>query len=126
MKLISTLPVALLLVACAADPAPEVVQQATTAPAHAETHEAAVEAPADEPAGPDVSAFAAQLSAADLADGAEDHVVSKCAGCALGMDGDPAHASTAGEYELHLCSESCKANFDADPAAVLGRLPAGS
>jgi len=64
-----------------------------------------------------------KLAAADLADGAADKVVAKCAACRLGMDGSPEHASTHAGYELHFCSEDCKTQFDHDPAKVIGRLP---
>jgi hypothetical protein len=62
------------------------------------------------------------LKAADAHDGAVDHVVGDCGGCMLGMPGDPAHAVTHEGYELHFCSESCKASFEADPAAGVSRL----
>jgi hypothetical protein len=65
----------------------------------------------------------AKLAAADKADGAEDHVVSKCTGCLLGMSGDRAHAVTFGEYTLHLCSEGCKQAVGADPAKAVAALP---
>lgn len=55
------------------------------------------------------------LSKADLVDGTEDKVVSKCLTCSLGMAGNAEHASKFGPYELHLCSKSCKKSFDADP-----------
>ena len=45
----------------------------------------------------------------------------QCAGCALGMDGNPLHAVTHGDYELHFCSETCAAGFSRTEA-VLGRL----
>lgn len=54
------------------------------------------------------------LVKADALDGTTDKVVSKCAGCGLTMDGDPAHASKVGEYTLHLCSAECKADFEKD------------
>ena len=72
----------------------------------------------------DASSYEAQLAAADAVDGTVDHVVTQCAGCGLGMSGDPSHAAQIGDYELHLCSSSCQENFVADPAVVLGRLPA--
>ena len=65
---------------------------------------------------------AAVLAKADLADGTEDKVVSKCARCALGMAGDPQRASTHEGYELHFCSDSCKTGFEEDPDATLSRL----
>lgn len=65
---------------------------------------------------------AAILAAADAHDGTVDHVVGECGGCMLGMPGDPAHAVEHAGYELHFCSESCKASFEADPAAGVSRL----
>jgi YHS domain-containing protein len=64
----------------------------------------------------------ARLAAADLADGAEDHVVSKCAVCNLSMDGKPEFSSTYSGYSFHLCSAHCKETFDHDPAKVLERV----
>jgi hypothetical protein len=71
----------------------------------------------------DASAYDSHLAAADASDGTVDHVVTQCAGCGLGMSGDPAHSARVGDYEMHLCSDSCQANFVSDPALVLGRLP---
>lgn len=70
----------------------------------------------------DPATSAAVLAAADAHDGTTDHVVSECSGCSLGMAGDPAHSATHEGYTLHFCSDSCKAGFEADPAAALGRL----
>ena len=38
------------------------------------------------------------LVKADALDGKTDKIVSKCAGCGLTMDGDPAHAAKVGEF----------------------------
>lgn len=54
------------------------------------------------------------LVKADALDGTTDKIVSKCAGCGLSMDGDPAHAAKVGEFTLHLCSVECKADFEKD------------
>lgn len=62
------------------------------------------------------------LAAADAHDGAADHVVHECAGCALGMPGAPEHVVKHAGYELHFCSESCKRGFEADPAGGLAKL----
>lgn len=45
----------------------------------------------------------AQLAKADAKDGKVDKVVSKCAGCALGMDGKAEHAAHLGEYTVLFC-----------------------
>jgi YHS domain-containing protein len=66
---------------------------------------------------------ASRLAAADLADGTQDKVVAKCAGCGLAMDGDPRYASAYAGYQLHFCSPECKQRFDAGPDKVLAKLP---
>lgn len=66
--------------------------------------------------GPELEAI---LARADLADGTEDHVVSKCPGCSLAMEGKAEHASEVGEYALHFCSDSCRDRFEANPTEVL-------
>lgn len=63
-----------------------------------------------------------RLVAADTADGKVDHVVSKCIGCSLHMDGLPAHASVVGEYTVEFCSKSCQAGFAKDPAKATAFL----
>ncbi|MFT4623470.1 MAG: hypothetical protein ACI8PZ_002126 [Myxococcota bacterium] len=70
-------------------------------------------------AGADVATV---LAKADAHDGESDQVVHECAGCALGMTGDPAHATKHAGFELHFCSEGCQSRFVADPAAGLARL----
>ena len=65
----------------------------------------------------------AKLAAADLADGTADKIVSKCAACRLGMDGDAANTSQHAGYELHFCAEECKHRFDADPNKIIAKLP---
>ena len=74
---------------------PEVVEEAS--PAH------------------DPKKVAEALKMADLADGTEDKVARKCAGCALSMDGDPAHALDVNGTTLHLCASMCKEYFSKDP-----------
>jgi len=67
----------------------------------------------------------AALAKADLVDGTEDKVVSRCLTCGFGMEGDPAHASELEGYTLHLCSEHCQQRFDADKekALLAARVP---
>jgi len=55
-------------------------------------------------------ALQAKLSGADLMDGTEDKVVSRCTGCGLAMDGSDEYSVAVGDYELHFCSESCRDN----------------
>ena len=62
------------------------------------------------------------LKTADAADGVEDKVATKCSGCALGMDGDPAHTLEVEDYSLHLCSSMCKEYFSKDVSGNLQKL----
>ncbi len=63
----------------------------------------------------DPKAVEARLAQADAVDGKVDKVVSKCAGCALGMDGKKEHSFTTSGYVLQFCSEGCKSEFEKDP-----------
>jgi hypothetical protein len=65
---------------------------------------------------------AAALAKADLADGTEDKVIQKCAGCSLAMDGDAAHSIDHEGYSLHMCSIECKTNVEADLDGTLAKL----
>ena len=65
---------------------------------------------------------AAKLADADLFDGTEDRVISRCPGCALAMDGSADYALSVEGYELHFCSESCRHGFEDDLMANIGRL----
>ncbi len=58
------------------------------------------------------AAVEAKLAEADEFDGKTDKVVSKCASCALGMDGKSEHALEVSGYKLHFCSENCKTGFE--------------
>jgi hypothetical protein len=96
----------------ATEAAPEAAAPADTAPAES--------TPAlDE-------ATLAGLAAADALDGAADHVVAKCAGCALRMDGKAEHSLAVGDYTLHLCSSPCQDHFAADLAGGLAGLVAAA
>lgn len=64
----------------------------------------------------------AALTKADLADGVEDKVAHKCAGCALAMDGDPAHVIEVDGYRLNMCAGECKTHFEEDLDGNLGQL----
>ena len=68
---------------------------------------------------PDPQAVADKLAKADAADGAVDKVVSKCAGCGLAMNGKKEITATTAGYTLHFCSESCKRQFEKDPARAV-------
>lgn len=67
----------------------------------------------------DDPAVEAILAKADLVDGKADHIVSKCAGCQLGMDGDRAHAMKTNGYKLLFCSADCKDAFTKDTDASI-------
>ena len=58
--------------------------------------------------------LAEALKIADAADGIEDKVAVKCAGCALSMDGSPDHSILVDGVTLNLCSSMCKKHFSAD------------
>ena len=73
------------------------------------------------PEGPN-PALVEVLKMADAADGVEDKVATKCAGCALGMDGDAAHTVAIDGYTLNLCSATCKSHFAADVEGNLKKL----
>ena len=64
----------------------------------------------------------AALAAADLADGTADHVIKKCAVCALAMDGSEAHVVQLADYTAHACSAHCAHTLSTEPQAVLGKI----
>ena len=64
-------------------------------------------------------AVEAKLADADKFDGTSDKVVSKCASCALGMDGKSEHALEVSGYTLHFCSEDCKTGFEKDTTKAI-------
>jgi hypothetical protein len=102
-----------LVMACGgADPAPP----ATPAPAPKAPVAVATAQTAPDPT------LVEALKTADAADGTEDKVATKCAGCALAMDGDAAHSVSVDGYTLHLCSASCKSHFSTDVAGNLKKL----
>jgi hypothetical protein len=111
-----------LLVACggsgteAPSEAPSMEAPSTEAPAPA-----AEPAAAGENNAPTFDKGAA-LAKADLADGTEDKVAQKCAGCSLAMDGDAAHSIEHEGYTLHMCSSECKMNVEGDLDGALGKL----
>ena len=57
-------------------------------------------------------AMLAKLAMVDKFDGKTDKIVSKCASCALGMDGKSEHALGVSGYTFHFCSEYCKTRFE--------------
>lgn len=56
------------------------------------------------------------LAKADALDGQTDKIVSRCASCALGMDGSEEHSLRVGEYTMYFCKEDCQQAFDQDVA----------
>lgn len=67
----------------------------------------------------DDPAIQAILAKADLVDGKADHIVSKCAGCQLGMDGHREHGIKTARYKLLFCSADCKDEFAKDTNASI-------
>ena len=65
------------------------------------------------------AAVEAKLALADALDGTTDKVVSKCASCALAMDGKSEHAAEVSGYKLHFCSEDCKTGFEKDTTKAI-------
>ena len=65
------------------------------------------------------AAVEAKLAEAYEFDGKTDKVVSKCASCALGMDGKSEHALEVSGYTLHFCSEDCKTGFEKDTTKAI-------
>ena len=70
----------------------------------------------------DPAKVAEALKLADLADGTEDKVAQKCAGCALSMDGSPDHALDVNGTTLYLCASMCKEHFSKDPEGSVVEL----
>jgi len=64
-------------------------------------------------------AVEAMLAEADKFDGQTDKVVSKCPGCALGMDGSSEHALEVSGYKLHFCADGCKKGFEKDTTKAI-------
>lgn len=61
----------------------------------------------------------AKLVSADEFDETTDKIVSKCAGCKLGMDGSDKYALTAFGYTMYFCSDDCKKKFEEDTAKAI-------
>jgi len=102
------------ILACgSSEPEPSALKSASAAPA------------ADQPTTLTVASSSVAteaLAVADVADGVEDKVAHKCAGCALGMDGSAEHAVTVDGTTLHLCSSMCKEYFTKDLTGNLESL----
>jgi YHS domain-containing protein len=64
-----------------------------------------------------------RLVAADLLDGTEDKIVHRCYVCALGMDGKEKNTAKYEGFEVHLCSQGCLEEFQANPEKVVLETP---
>lgn len=74
----------------------------------------------EEPLSPaDAKAVEAMLARADMVDGKADKVVSKCAACALGMDGSKDNSFTISGYTMCFCSAGCKEEFEKAPSKAI-------
>jgi YHS domain-containing protein len=58
------------------------------------------------------TAIEVKLAAADKLDGKVDKIVTRCATCALGMDGKPEHNLETHGYTMYFCTEACKTAFE--------------
>ena len=64
----------------------------------------------------------AKLAKADLLDGTEDKIVTRCATCALKMVGKPEHSMNVMGYTMYFCSDQCAKSFGADTTKALREL----
>jgi YHS domain-containing protein len=65
----------------------------------------------------------ARLVAADRLDGKEDQIVHRCYVCALGMDGKEKNTAKYEGFEVHLCSQGCLEEFQANPEKLVLETP---
>ena len=67
----------------------------------------------------------AKLAKADLLDGNADKIVTRCASCALAMDGSEAHSLKVLDYTLYFCTERCASTFgeDATKSVLAMKIP---
>lgn len=101
----------------ATTPATEAAPAETVAPAEAAAP--AVTAPDEKPgdiaSGLDPMAeVKAKLAKADLLDGKGDKIITRCASCALKMDGKPEHSLEVLGYTMYFCSDKCLKGFSAN------------
>ena len=97
-------------------------QQTTPSPTGSQPEASAQDAAPDVTVTPEM---AEALAKADALDGQDDKIVTRCASCALKMDGSNEHPLHVGEYTMYFCKEDCKQAFSEDiPASVLAmKLP---
>ena len=55
-------------------------------------------------------------------DGKVDKLVHRCAGCALGMDGEEKWPLQVQDYNMHFCKQACLDRDDKDPAKAIAAL----
>ena len=106
------LALAVLLAAVAGCPEKKAAETDTAAPA-----DTAASADTEKAAKSDAevqSEVEAKLAKADLLDGKADKIVTRCAGCALKMDGSSEHTLKVKDYTLYFCREECAKTFAED------------
>ncbi len=64
----------------------------------------------------------AKLALADAKDGKVDKLVHRCAGCALGMDGEEKWPLQVQDYNMHFCKQACLDRYAKDPAKAIAAL----
>jgi hypothetical protein len=97
--------------------------QESPSPVASQPEAGAADAPQEFAATPEMTEV---LAKADALDGQSDKIVSRCASCALGMDGSKEHSLHVGEYTMYFCRDDCEQAFSKDVAtSVLGlKVPA--
>lgn len=98
---------------CTAESKPGEATNAPTTPAAA---------PAANTLSPVTEETIAKLAKADAKDGAVDKVVHRCAGCALGMDGEDKWPLQVQDYTMHFCKQACLDRYAKDPAKAIAAL----
>lgn len=86
-------------------------QQGGPAPVASPPDASVPDAPAEYAATPEMAEI---LAKADALDGQSDKIVSRCASCALGMDGSKEHSLRVGEYTMCFCRDDCQQAFSKD------------
>ncbi|GAG37491.1 unnamed protein product [marine sediment metagenome] len=73
------------------------------------------------------AAVEAKLAQADLLDGKADKIVTRCASCALRMNGTSDHTLKVLDYTLYFCTERCAKTFaeDTTKAVLALEIPEG-
>lgn len=120
----AVLAAATVLVGCGRMSTPKTTDAAPAAARpEAKSTTATADSMAAAPTAADAAAVEAILAKADAADGTVDKIVSKCAGCGLGMAGLPEHSADCHGYTLHLCSAHCKESYEKNGDAMITALP---